>query len=479
MLQKKLIIGFIWNFSDKLFNQLGYFFVTLLIARLIGPKSFGLIGMLSIFILLSESVLQGFSQALIQRSNELTDEDCSTIFYTNLIWALIIYSILYITAPYIAVFYKQPELTTIARILFLGIFINSLMVVFKAQLTIKLDFKSQTIAALYATIVSGILGVTSAYLNYGYWALVILTLSKNFVMLWGLYLYSKWKPSLCFSITSFRGLFKFGSNLMAASILANVVNNLSIILIGRFFSPIQVGYYTQASNISNYASGFITATLQGVTYPAMTAIKKDQEQLVNLYKKLISITMMVTLPLLVGLASVSKEIILLILGEEWISTVPILICLCIARIATPISAINMNILNAVGRSDLFLKIDLLKTPISLMAIFIVLPFGINVLAEAMIVTSFIAFFINAYYPHKFFSFGAIAQLKIARNYIIASAVMVLALHFISTNITFLDLFIKVVLGAVIYGLVLIVLKDSLTIKIFNELVLFTKKVFNK
>lgn len=466
-----------WNLADKLINQLGYFACTLYIARLIGPESFGLVGMLAIFILLSEAVLQGFSQALIQRSHDLTEEDSSTIFYTNLVWALLIYSMLYISAPYIADFYGHAELTSISRVLFLGIFINSLMVVFKAKLTIKIDFKSQTIASLIATILSATLAIYLATNGYGYWSLVGLILSKNLTLLFGLFYFSKWLPKLIFSKKSFKDLFKFGSNLMFAGMVATIVNNLSIILIGKYFNAISVGYFTQATNISNYASQFITSTLQGVTYPIMTSIKQDREQLLSLYKKVISMTMLVSLPLLVGLAAISNDVVLLFLGSEWLPVTPLLIALCFARAITPISAINMNILNAIGRSDLFLKVDLVKLPLTLGGLFIAIPFGINALAWMMVFTSILAFFINAYYPYKIFNFGGLQQLKIAKNYIIASAIMYFIVNFIVSEHTLTSILMKIGSGIIIYLSILLLLKDSSFLKLYNEILkfLFTKK----
>lgn len=416
--------------------------------------------MLSIFILLSETVLQGFSQALIQRSNELTEEDNSTIFYVNLGWSICIYSVLFFLAPYISIFYKQPELTQIARILFLGILTNALMVVYRAKLTIKIDFKSQAIAGVFATLFSAIFAVYLAKNNYNYWALVGLILSRNIFLLLGLFLFSRWLPKWIFSKTSFRSLFKFGSNIMFASIVATIVNNLSVLLIGRYFNPTHVGYFTQATNLSNYASQFVSSTLQGVTYPVMTSVKNDREQLINIYKKLISITMLISLPLLVGFASISSEVILLFLGDAWEPAISILIALCFARAITPISAINMNILNAIGRSDLFLKVDLSKLPLSFGGLIIAIPFGIKALAWMSVATSFLAFFINAYYPAKFFKFGGLQQIKVAKNYILASGTMYFVLSFVSFNSLITTLITKILAGIIIYIFILFILRDN-------------------
>jgi len=468
-LKSKAIKGLSWSLADKLINQLGSMAVTLYLARLIGPESFGFIGMLTIFILLFESVVNGgFTQALVQRSKDITEEDSSTIFYVNMLWGSFIYGALYFAAPLIAEFYKQPLLVDISRVLFLVVIINSFSIVARAKLTIAIDFKSQAIASTIATLFGSAIAIYLALLDYGYWALVWLVLSKAIFNSMGLWFFCKWLPKLIFSMKSFKSLFKFGSNLMIAGLVATFVNNLYVALVGRYFSATSVGYFTQATNLTNALSGVVSSTLQGVTYPIMTSIKDDKERLTNIYKQLISITMLVSLPLFVGFAAVAESFVNIFLGNEWIATIPLLIALSFARVITPISAINMNILNAVGRSDLFLKIDLSKLPMTLAALFIALPFGIEALAWSMACTSAIAFFINAYYPYKLFDFGPIKQLKIALNYILASGVMYFVLMFVDIGGGIFELVLKIGLGILVYVLFLWIIKDKYFMKIVGE-----------
>jgi|SRR5690554_2233995 len=473
-LKQKALTGFIWSASDKLINQLGYLAVTVFIARLIGPESFGLIGMLTVFMLLAESVVNsGFSQALIQKSKAMTEEDASTIFYVNLFLGVCMYVLLYFSAPAIAAFYKQPVLIDIARILFIVILVNALSVVVRAKLTIDIDFKSQAIAGTIAVILSSAIGLYLALNDYGIWSLVWLILSKAFFLNIGLWLFCHWHPKLLFSTQSFIQLFKFGSNLMLAGIGATLLNNFYIALIGRYFNPASVGYYTQATNLSNFLSTFISSTLQGVTYPIMTSIKEDRTRLLEVYKQLISITMLVSLPMLVGFAAVADTAVLLFLGEEWLPTVPVLIALCLARAMTPISAINMNILNAIGRSDLFLKVDLSKYPMVIAGFFIGINYGIEGVAWAMFTTTFLSFFVNAYFPGKFFDFGGIAQLKVAYKYIIAAAAMFVAVRMISLEASlWLVLALKIVVGVIVYFAAVLIQRDEFVL--YNSKPLITK-----
>jgi len=476
-LRKKAVQGFAWSLTDKLINQLGFLVITLYLARLIGPESFGLIGMLTIFMLLAESVISnGFSAALVQRSKQVTPEDENTVFYINMLWGIAIYGVLYFSAPLIAKFYNEPELVDISRLLFLVIIINSFGVVVRAKLTIIIDFKSQAIASTIATLISAFVGVYLAHLGYDYWALVwmlVLKAGLNTIFIW---LFCRWWPQLIFSLESFKRLFKFGSNLMLAGFIATFVNNLYVALIGRYFNATQVGYFTQASNLSNYLYSFISSTLQGVTYPTLTSVKEDRERLVNIYKQLISITMFISLPILVGFAAISHEFVLLVLGEEWLLTVPVLTALCFARAITPISVINMNILNAIGRSDLFLKVDLLKLPLTLTALLLAVPYGIEMVAWSMVVISSISFFINAYFPGKLFLFGGWQQLKVASKYIFASTIMFIAVSSLEfSGPLWLILAAKITLGSFCYPIFLYTFRDKFLIENTKKIIKKIKK----
>jgi len=468
-LKKQAINGFVWSLADKLVNQLGYLAVTVYLARLIGPESFGFVGMLTIFMMLADSVVNGgFTQALVHKSHQLTEKDASTVFYVNLGWGAAIYAVLFIAAPAIASFYHQPALTLISRVLFVVIIINSLTVVVRAKLTINIDFKSQALASTFATVLSSLLAIVLAHQGYGYWALVWLMISKAIFASIGVWYFCRWLPQWVFSTESFRSLFKFGSNLMLAGLVATLVNNLYVVLIGRFFNASQVGYFTQANNLSTNLNQFIAASLQGVTYPIMTSIKEDRERLVSVYKQLISITMLVSLPMLIGFAAIADDFVRIFLGQEWLPAVPVLTALCLARTVTPISSINMNILNAIGRSDLFLKVDISKLPLTLGALFIVLPFGIEGLAWAMVCNSFIAFFINAYFPGKFFGFGGFAQLKTAYKYIVASLAMFVVVSNVPFDISIAALITKIVLGVLVYSVVLWVMRDAWCLRVLSK-----------
>lgn len=450
-LRKKAISGFIWSFIDKVGNQSIYFIVTIYLANQLGPEAFGLVGMLAIFVVFSDSLVNsGFSQALVQRSKKATDSDFSTVFFTNIAMGSLIYGILFFSAPYISEFYGDQRLEAAAQVLFLIIIVNAFAVVAKARLTINIDFKSQTFANTTATIISAVVAIVMVHHDYGYWALVGMTIARatiNTLMLW---FFSGWHPVWVYSVTSLKKLFSFGSKLMIAGLVATSLNNLYVLLVGRYFDSTQVGYLTQSTTLTNTMSGIITSVLHGVTYPIMTSVNDDEQRMVKIYKQLIQLTFLIAVPSMLGFAVLAESFTQVFLSAEWTPIVPLLVLLSLARMITPISAVNMNILNAIGRSDLFLKIDLIKLPMTLLAILVSVQFGIEAVAFAMFATSFISYFINAYYPGKFYSFGPIEQIKATWRIILAGIIMVAATVLFSSENDVVELLGKMLIGGISY-----------------------------
>lgn len=479
--KRSLLHGLSWNFLDKLCNQVGFFFVSLYIARIIGPENIGIIGLLTVFLLLSECVLSGFSQALIQKSDDLTENDSSTIFYVCLCWSLLFYCILYISAPYIAQFYNTPEITSAARVMFIAIFISSLTLIPRTKLIINIDFKGQAIATTIGSIIGAIIAIYMAKQGYGYWAIITLNITKLVITALGLFICSKWLPTWKFSYYSFTSLFKFGSYLMTASMINTISNNLSLILVGKYFTVTYAGYFTQAKNMSNQSSELITSTFLGVTYPLLTSQKKDIHHLSSIFIKLISTSSLIATPALIGIAAISDDLVLLLLGAQWQPVAPLLSILCIATILSPINGINMNLLKVIGRPDLFLKIDLMNIAISMVALFLSISFGIIAIALAMVCTSCISFLINTYYSTKFFNFGALQQLKIIKNYIIASIFMFLIVSNLTlfTHHPMINICTKILIGIVTYMLSLLLLKDKIFISYSTDIIKTIKHYYHQ
>lgn len=464
-LKQTALKGVAWSLFDKIVNQASNFLLLIYLSRILSPSDFGLIAMLAIFLAVAQSLIDsGFSQALIQKSRKATEVDLSTVFYVNLLVSVLLYWLLYMSAPVIADFYNQPELTDLSRVLFIVVIINAIGLVPRSKLLIDVDFKTQGLINSASMIFSAIVAIYLVQDGFGYWSLVGMNLAKALVSSILLIIFSKWYPKWIFSIASFKSLFSFGSKLLIAGVVATIVQNLYSILIGRYFNAAQVGYFQQGTNYTNMLAATLSSVVQGVTYPIMTSIQEDKERLIQMYIKVMGIVVFITFPIFVGFSAVSEEFVLIFLGEKWSPIIPLLMILSFARLITPMSTLNLNILNARGRSDLFLKTDLSKLPMTITALYIAIPYGILGMAIAQLTTTFISFFINAYYPGKLFNFGAKEQLKQIFPIAIASTIMYFSIIFIKFDDLIIQMVIKLVAGISVYLLICKLFK----VKAFND-----------
>ena len=451
--RSQLLHGVAWNFIEKVLMRGASFVIGIILARLLSPSDFGLIGMLAIFVAISNVFIEGgLAKALIQRK-DCQDIDFSTAFVANVSMSLVIYVVLFLTAPLIADFYDEPILTDITRILSLNFVLGSFNIVQRAKLMANVDFKSLAQINVISTIVSGIIGIAMAFYGWGVWSLVGQTLCSTIVLLLLFPFYSKWRPSIKFSPNSFRQLFGFGSKLMATGVYSVILNNISTICIGRFYKSNQLGFYTRASQFSEIISSTMFDVLGNVTFPVLSHLQDDREKLVSVYRKSLFITSMLIFPMMILCALLSRPMVIILLTEKWLPCVVLMQWLFLARMFTPLSAINMNILNAVGRSDLFMKLDFSKAPLVLIVLAITIPISVEAITIGSFCISFICFFINAYLPGRLFGYGAINMIRDWRYIFLSLGAMVLAvltyLHFV-TDI-WLQLFGGGIIGVVVYG----------------------------
>ena len=380
-------------------------------ARILTPADYGLVGMLAIFIAVSQSLIDsGFSQALI-RKQDRSEIDNSTVFYFNIGVGIVLYLVLFISAPLIARFYSEPQLIPISRVVGLSLVFNSLTVVQRALLTINLDFKTQAKAAFAGVILSGIVGISMAYAGFGVWAIVcqqIVNLSVITILLWIL---SHWKPIWAYSWKSFRELFSFGSKLLASGLLDTIFRNLYLIVIGKFFKASDLGYYTRAHQFTDFASSNISGIFQRVTYPVLCTIQNDDVRLSDVYRRLLKTSAFVIFPIMMGLAAVAKPMIISFLTDKWLFCAILIQILCFSQMWYPVHAINLNLLQVKGRSDLFLKLEIIKKVIIVGMLCITLPLGLIPMCIGMIGSSLIGLVINTYYTGKLIHLGFFKQMK--------------------------------------------------------------------
>ncbi|MBL4954465.1 lipopolysaccharide biosynthesis protein [Neobacillus sp. YIM B02564] len=411
-LKGKTIKGVFWSFTDIMANQGVQFIVLMILARQLLPEHFGIIGMITIFISISNSLIDsGFTQALV-REQEPTQEDYSTAFYFNLLMGFIMYGILFFSAGFISFFFKEPNLSSIIRILAIVVIINSVTIIQRAILIKKVDFKTQMKINIISGISSGITAIICAGFGLGVWSLVIKTLLMQSVTSFLLWIHNKWKPSIVFNFSSFKRLFGFGSKMMISGIIDTIYTNIYYVIIGKFYSSTQLGYYSNAVKLSDVASQSITSSIQRVTYPVLSTLQNDQEKLKFGYKKIMKVSAFINFPVMAGLAAIAVPLVSLILGEKWIQLVPYFQLLCLAYMLYPFHVINLNILQVKGRSDLFLLLEIIKKIVTtiLIALAIFLHLGIIGLIWVAIINSFIALFINSFFSAKEISYSISKQI---------------------------------------------------------------------
>ncbi|WP_027377491.1 lipopolysaccharide biosynthesis protein [Kaistella palustris] len=410
-LKKKALSGVFWS-SMQLFGTQGIgFIVTTILARILLPSEFGLIAMLGVFIGLGTALINsGLTQSLIRTQN-LDEEDYSTVFFFNLLGSFIIYGIIFFVAPFIAEFYNQNLLTLIIRVYCVTFIINAFSAIQITRLTKTMDFKTQTKVTVPSIIVGGIAGIIMAYNGYGVWSLVWSGIIQSLAATIQLWYWTKWRPLLAFNLKKFRYHFHYGVKLMFSGVIDIVFTNAYTLIIGKFFMPAQVGFYNRADSLQMLPVGSISSIITKVSFPMFSAIQYDDVRLKNVYKRIMQMVIFLVAPALILMAVLAEPLFRLLFTEKWLPAVPYFQILCCNGILYPIHSYNLQILNVKGRSDLFLKLEIIKKIVAVLVIVISLNFGIYGLLYGSVITSVLAFFINTHYSGKFLDYTAWEQFK--------------------------------------------------------------------
>lgn len=480
-LKQNAIKGAVWTSVEKIVRQLIIFVIGIILARLIDPEEFGIIGMISIFIAISQTFADsGLSSALIQKKDR-TNTDCSTIFYYNLGVSVFFYVILFFTAPLIAEFYKTPLIKQIIRVVAFSIVLTSLSAVQGTRLTIDLKFKEQSLVSILSALISGLSGVTLAYLGFGVWALVAQTLINQVCITIGFWFFSKWFPSKEFSKDSFKQLWKFGSKLLGSGLINTLYSNLYTLVIGKAFTAAEVGYYNRANQFVSFPVDTVQSMAVKVNYPVLSKLQDDDSKLVGAYKKLLSTPLYVLYPALTGLALVAEPLVQILIGSKWLPCVPYLQILAIGYMFTPLTTINLNLLYVKGRTDIVLKLELIKKPIAFAILIASIPFGIKCMVIGKALYEFIAFSFNCYYTGKFLGYGELKQLReLLPTWIycaIMASVVLYVMKLCPTNAT--KLIAGTISGIITYIVVSVVAKDSNYYELKEALINLLKSKFKK
>ena len=433
-LKVKAARGLFWSSVDRFSSQGISFVFSIFLARILDISDYGIVAMIVVFMAVAQAFVDsGFSSALI-RKPDLNEEDKSTAFYFNIVVGLACYGILFLASPLIADFYDEPLLSPIIRVTGLSIIFNSLCVVQRALFTIAVDFKTQAIISLACTVISGIVGLVMAYNGYGVWALVAqstISTFLNFVLLW---LCSGWRPVTGFSRASFRYLFNFGSKLLASGLLDTLYNNAYPIVIGKFYNSAQLGLYSRAQGYASLPSSNITGILQRVTFPVLSLMQNDDERLALNYRRLLRVSAFVVFPLMVMLAAVAAPLIRVMITSKWDGCVGFLQILSLAMMWYPIHAINLNLLQVKGRSDLFLRLEIYKKIFGVLILTCTIPLGVTAMCWGLVVGSVFSLVMNTYYTGKLIKVGFFIQMKDLLPTLVNSVIMGGIAYYIVNNI---------------------------------------------
>lgn len=450
-LKDKTVKGTIWSGIDNV-SQMGVqFVVSIVLARILSPDDYGLLGIMMIFTSVCTALINaGFTTALI-RKPDANDDDYNTSFIVNMGMSVALYALIFILSPYIAGFFGRDELIELTRVISLGMVIGALSLVQQTRLTKRIDFKTQTKITLTASILSGVIGITMALFGLGVWALVAQSLSVQLIRTMMLWIYDKWVPQMRFSSKSFHELFGFGWKMMVSAMLNSLWMELYQVVVGKFYNPATLGQYTRAKQFSQLFSSNLTNVIQRVTYPVLSNIQDDKERMISAYRRIIKVTMFVTATSMFFLGAISEPLLYCLIGPKWHEAATYLPLICITGSFYPLHSINLNMLQVQGRSDLFLGLEIVKKIIGILPLSVCFMYGVMPMLYVSVLTNIICFFLNSYFPGKVLGYSSWMQIKdIAPSYGIATlgALSVFFLKYIPISY-WIVLPIQIILGFVV------------------------------
>ena len=429
-LKDKTVKGTFWSAADAFIGQGVTFIVGLVLARLLTPEEYGLIGIVTIFTSVMLGIVDsGFSNSLI-RKKEVSDDDYSTLFIFNFATSILMFALLYVFAPFISTFFCRPELIPLIRSMGLLLVIQALSIVQNTILSRRVDFKTKTKASVISAVVSGVIGIAMAYAGFGVWSLVIQQLSRQFIYTTSLWIFNRWWPKLKMNLDSLRYMWNFGWKLLISGLLDNTWKQLYQVVIGKFYSPASLGQYTRSEQYASIFSSNITIIIQRVSYPILSQIQDNKERMVNGYRKIIKITMFVTAIIMIFMGAVSEPLIYCLIGPQWHEAATYLPLICIMMALYPLHAINLNMLQVQGRTDVFLYLEVVKKILALAPICLGIFINIYWMLIGSIIIGVISFFLNSYYTGKSLGYTSWDQLHDIAPSIIIAFIIAMSVYFL-------------------------------------------------
>lgn len=453
-LKYKTIKGILWNSFEMFGGKLIQIAITIILARILSPEDFGVLGLLVIFTELSKVVLDsGFAQALI-RKKDVNQVDFTSVFYFNIVVGIAVYILLYLLTPFISGFYNYPELTDIARVVFVSILINSFGIVQNAKIVREVNFKALAKRTIIANLISGIIAILLAHRGFGVWSLVIQMILASFFRVVLLWRFSNWLPSFSFSFKPIKELFVFSGNLLLSGIFDVIVSNIQTLLIGKFYSKAALGFYTQGKQLSSLPAQTLTSIVRNVTYPTLSVIQDNVDELRGAYRKIIKMAVFVIMPLMLGLLAVGNNLIPFVLGDKWIPSVSYFMLLCITGAFFPLYSIGQNLFLVRGNSKLYLKVSILKRIIALIAILITIRYSVLILVIGQVITSFINTIIMMIFSGREINYSLKEQIKDISAIILIAIIMATTVFVFGAKVNIASalwmLIVQTVLGFIVF-----------------------------
>ncbi len=480
-IKQKAVKGMFWSFCERFGSLLILFVANVVLARMLSPEEFGLVGILMAFVMMSQILIDGgLGNALIQRQN-ITKADSSTVFFTNVIVAVVCYFALFFCADTIALFYDQPLLSDLLKVLGIVVVIDAFGAVQNNLLMKNIDFRRITIVKVGAALLSTIVAIVAAIYGAGVWALVLQYVVNSIVKSSLLWLLSSWRPIMVFSGTSFKVLFGYGSKLLLANVLSEAYKELQILVIGKFFPKAEVGYYSQAKHLQMVPISTIVTVVNQVTFPVFSKIQDDKALLERGLSRSLKILTFLNFPLMMCLAVIAQPIFMLLFGEQWLPAVPYFQWLCAGfGLLLVIHNTNLNALKAVGKSDIVLYLEIIKKVLGLGMIFmfIYLGYGAISILWALAINSFIEFFLNGYFTGKYTGYGIIKQLKdILPNLLVTAIASVVAYSF--SYIADIHYILMMFLQSICFVSVYLLIMKLAKVEVFNYILVEIKSKLKK
>lgn len=451
-LKDKTIKGTFWSAADAFLGHGVTFLVGIVLARLLSPEEYGLIGIVTIFTTIMLGIIDsGFSNALIRKLN-VTEDDLCTLFIVNMAMSVLMYALLFVCAPAIAHFFERPQLIPLCRVMGVFLIFQALSIVQYTILSRNIDFKTKTKASLISAIISGVIGIVMAFMGFGVWSLVAQQLSKQLLYSITLWWFNKWWPKIRFSIESFKYMWGFGWKLLLSGLLDRIWAQLYQTVVGKCYSPATLGQYSRSKEYASIFSSNLTSIVQRVSYPVLSQVQDDKERMVGAYRRVIKTTMFVTAVCMISLGAVSEPLIYCLIGPQWHEAATFLPFICISMSLYPLHAINLNMLQVQNRTDIFLYLEIIKKIIAIGPICLGIFINIYWMLVGTIITGIIAFFLNSYYTGKKLGYSSWMQLKdIAPSYWVAFAVALSVFFFKYLPISNWIIFpLQIVVGSIVF-----------------------------